>query len=281
MRGGFTFAVVGRDEAATLPHALGRALDAAGARDRTWFVDSGSTDASASIAADLGVEVVPAPVGKGRAMQVALDRAARAHPDGHVVFLDADYEWSERNIPAEVRAGVEATDADLLVGAYDEPARRRVVTPAIYRPFVGALVPEALEPIDVPLSGFRALRPHVAAAAPLPPGYGVETHLNLEAVLGGHRVASWRVGEFRGSLKGYANIDAILCGVADAVLDAAVRHGRLAAEARPAWTAWAAEIRAVIGRQPPPGAPDADFLAELAEAAARPLPAADPTPVAP
>lgn len=269
MEGRFTFAVVGRNEAATLPVALGHALAAAQDGDRVWFVDSGSTDDSARIARGLGAEVVAATEGKGRAMQTAFDRCAG--DDGHLVFLDADYEWSERNIPAEVRAAAVRTDADLVVGTYEEAGRRRVVMPGVYHPFVGALVPEALEHIDIALSGFRAVRPHVLRS-PLPPGYGAETHLNLEATFGGDRVVSTPVGGFRGSLRGYTNIPAILDDVTEAILDGAVRHGRLAAAARPAWDAWADGIRKLVADQPPPGEDDAAFSERLAALAARPLP---------
>lgn len=267
MEGSFTFAVVGRDEAATLPTALGHALDAAQPGDRVWFLDSGSTDDSAAIAADLGAEVVTAPVGKGRAMQAAFDRCH----NGHLVFLDADYQWSERNIPAEIRAEAVRTDADMVVGTYDEAGRRRVVMPGIYHPLVGALAPEALEHIDIALSGFRAVRPHVLRT-PLPPGYGAETHLNLEATFGGDRVISCPVGGFRGSLRGYTNIPAILDDVAAAILDGAIRHGRLAASARPDWECWVDGVRKLVADQPPPGDDDAAFTARLAALAARPLP---------
>ena len=261
MAGEFTFAVVGRNEAATLPTALGCALAAAQPGDRVWFVDSGSTDDSAAVARSLGAEVITAPAGKGRAMQAAFDRCRH----------DADYQWSERNIPAEVRAAAVRTDADMVVGTYDEAGRRRVVMPGVYHPIVGALMPEALPHIDIALSGFRAVRPHVLRS-PLPPGYGAETHLNLEATFGGDRVVSCPVGGFRGSLRGYTNIPAILDDVAEAVLDGAVRHGRLAAAQRPAWDAWIDGVRALVADQPALGEDEAAFTALLADLAARPLP---------
>lgn len=273
MGAGFTFAVVGRNEEATLATALGYALDAAGPDDRVWFVDSASGDGSAAVAEAHGVEVIRAPVGKGRAMQAAFDRQRADRPDDHLVFLDADYEWSERNIPAEVRDAARRSGADLVVGTYGEADRRRVVTPAVYQPFVSALAPEALEHIDIALSGFRAVRPSVLRS-PLPPGYGAETHLNLEAAFGGDRVISCPVGGFRGSLKGYRNIPAILDDVADAILDSAVRHGRLAAQARPAWERWLEPVRALVAAQPGPGVDDERFLVDLAAVAARPLPPA-------
>src|SRR5262245_16389662 len=62
----FTFAVVGHNEAATLPTALEQALDAAEPDDHVWFVDSASDDGSADVARARGAAVVVAPLGKGR-----------------------------------------------------------------------------------------------------------------------------------------------------------------------------------------------------------------------
>lgn len=134
-------------------------------------------------------------------------------------------------------------------------------------------MPEALEHIDIALSGFRAIRPHVLRS-PLPPGYGAETHLNIEAAFGGDRIVSSPVGGFRGSLRGYTNIPAILDDVTAAILDGAIRHGRLDAAARPAWDAWVDGVRALVADQPAPGTDDASFTARLEALATRPLPAA-------
>src|ERR1700722_18546222 len=72
---GFTFAVVGRNEAERLAGIVGLALEAAQPGDRVWFVDSASEDDSIAVARGLGVdEVIEGPEGKGRAMDAALDR---------------------------------------------------------------------------------------------------------------------------------------------------------------------------------------------------------------
>ena len=70
----FTFAVVGHNEAPLLATAVRQAMEAVEPGDGVWFVDSESSDDSAAVARSLGAEVVPAPLGKGRAMAAALIR---------------------------------------------------------------------------------------------------------------------------------------------------------------------------------------------------------------
>ena len=112
MPGGFTFAVIGHNEADRLHVALGQALEAARPGDSVWFVDSASTDGSAARAAELGAEIVDAPLGKGRAMMIAIERCCTPY----VCFVDGDLESSDCNVPAALRDGVVASEADLVVG---------------------------------------------------------------------------------------------------------------------------------------------------------------------
>ena len=115
---------------------VGQAIEAAGDGDRVIFVDSGSSDGSADTAASLGVEVVSAPVGKGRAVAAALE-----HCDGGAICLvDADIEASESNIPAALAARYAEGDADMVVAAFDWRERGPLVmTRAVYQPLVEAM----------------------------------------------------------------------------------------------------------------------------------------------
>lgn len=266
----FTFAVIGHDEGSTLRHVLDQVEAAARLGDRVWFVDSASTDDSTSIAQATGVEVLAAPLGKGRAVQAALDRCH----EGVLCLVDADIQHSERNIPMRLREAMEHDDVDLLLGDYEQPARRRVVTRAIYRPLVAELFP-GLAALDLhrPLSGFRALRAGIGLA-PVPAGYGVETHLNIQVHLMGGRIGTCELGLYEGPLRGYVHAPAMAADVAAAILDLATEHGRVDPEARPAWDAWVDDIIDLVRTQPPPGAVDHAFLARLTELATRPLPAA-------
>jgi glycosyltransferase involved in cell wall biosynthesis len=264
----FTFAVVGHDEVETLPYAIEMAKGAAEPGDAVWFVDSASTDRSAEVARSLGVDVVSAPLGKGRAMQVAMDRCR----DGYICFVDADYERSEFNIPAKLREVADSGAYDMVVGAFHEPTRRRTLTPALYVPLLRYLFPEVETAAElVPLSGFRVVRVGFDVGR-LPAGYGVEAYLNIETTLRAGRVLVCPVGWFQGDLRGYSNVVEVGRDVCDAILElAAVRH-RIDREDRPAWDAWVNAILDVIGSQPPVGAPDAEFMTRLRHLAQSPMP---------
>src|ERR1700736_4489236 len=133
----FTFAVVGRNEAQTLGGVIQAARQAACAGDSVWFVNSGSSDGSAAIARRLGVEVIEAPAGKGRAIASALGRCETRY----LCLLDADWvEW-EINIPLELRAATLQGGAEMVVGSCTD-GRRRVTAPMLYWPLVDALFPD-------------------------------------------------------------------------------------------------------------------------------------------
>src|SRR5262245_35701442 len=221
----FTFAVVGHNEAATLPTALEHAFEAAEPDDHVWFVDSASDDGSADVARAQGAAVVVAPLGKGRAMATAISRC----DDDFICFMDADMLETEHNIARLLREGAVASDVDMLIGAFDEPDRRVSTTRAIYRPLTGALFPEVLdEDIVVPFSGFRVLRTGLSLGT-IPDGYGVESYLNVHLTMSACRIASRSVGWFRGNLRDYQRSPVIATDVAATLLDLAEARGRLTA----------------------------------------------------
>jgi hypothetical protein len=264
----FTIAVVGHNEAPTVDIALSFAFAAAKPGDSVWFVDSASTDGSPEIAESLGAHVVSAPLGKGHAVASALAQCQ----DAYFCFFDADLKEAESDFTTRLRDTAVTNELDMVVGSYREPNRRLSVTPAVYVPLVGALFPEALaQDIAVPLSGFRVLRTGLELGV-IPPGFGLETHLNLQMHLLGARVATCDVGSFVGNLRGYSNIAQISADVAAAVLDLAEAHGRLDPACRPLWDGWVADAVELFRDQPPPGADDAEYLRELTRLAARPLP---------
>lgn len=261
--------MLGHDEAGTLARVLEQALAAAGPGDQVWFVDSASNDDSARIAAALGVEVVGAPLGKGRAIATALERCR----GGYLCLADADLVHSSANIPLRLREAAVASDAEMVVGEVDLlPTQRRSVTPAIYHPLVAALFPEAHGlGIDKPLSGFRVLRAETDVGA-LPPGFGVETHLNVHLATTGRAIARCPLGEYRGRLRGAMHVASIGADVARAILDLAELHGRIDRPARRRWDDWVEAVLAVIRQQPPDGDDDGGFARRLDTAVARPLP---------
>jgi glucosyl-3-phosphoglycerate synthase len=264
----FTFAVVGHNEEATLPLALSMAHGAAEPGDTVLLVDSASTDGSAELACRLGAQVLHAPIGKGRAMQAALD----ACTNDFICYLDADYEHSEHNIPSRLRQAATGDEFDMVVGSYSEPARRRCLTPYLYVPLLTYLFPEIVTHAErVPLSGFRVLRTSFDIGR-FPPGYGVETYLNIEAEMRGGRTTVCQVGTFQGKLRNYVNIVDIGRDMTTTILDRAVAHGRMAPERRGQFQAWIDAILDTISRQPFPGEPDADWVVQMKSVADRPLP---------
>jgi glucosyl-3-phosphoglycerate synthase len=266
----FTFAVVGHNEATSLRYALEQALAAALPGEEVWFVDSGSTDDSVELARSLPVRVLEAPIGKGRAVAAVLERCT----SGYLCLLDADLTASEVNIPVALRDAAARSAVDMLVGEFDWPERRRSVVPGIYVPLVGRLFPEVLRQVPYrPTSGFRVLNAELDLGT-LPPGYGLETHLNIVTTLSGATIATAPLGPITGPVPSLDHMPQLGCDVATAALDLAVAAGRLDPANRSVWEQWVEAVLEVIARQPPVGRPDHRFQRELALAIAQPLPAA-------
>jgi glucosyl-3-phosphoglycerate synthase len=268
----FTFAVVGRNEAETLHIFLDQALEAAGPDDRVWFIDGDSSDDSAERAAAMGAEVIAAPVGKGRAMQRAIELCG----SGYICFGDADLMWSEHNICSVLKQAAIDTDADMVIGHGQHPVRVRSVNPGIWIPIAGHFFPELLDAFSpFPVSGYRVFRAeHVHG--PLPPGYGIETHLNLLFAFDGRSIVEQDFGSYEGPLRGYRNIPLMCEEVADATLDCAERQGLLDPEMRPLWDEWVEEVLEVIRTKPGDDGPPDGYAERLAAVSARPLPPAHP-----
>ena len=263
-----TFAVVGHNEAATLSNVTWQAMEAAGPGDRVWFVDSASSDGSAEIAARLGAEVIPAPLGKGRAVAEALARCETSH----ICFLDGDLVSSSENIPRILRQASTENDAHMVVADFSWPEKKRFAGAVIgiYRPLVSKLFPEALDRFGgMPFSGFRMLRSDLPLGS-LPSGFGLETYLNVLCTVRGLRTEVVDVGVFNGPVRTKPELG---LEVAQVLLDVAIAHGRLDRLLRPEWDAWVAAAMEVLRTQPGPDEAPGDYAARLAAVASRPTPA--------
>lgn len=263
-----TFAVLGHNEVELLATAVGQAREALEPGDSLWFVDGQSSDGSAELAASLGAEIVEAPLGKGRAVALAIGRCETPY----VCLLDADIEHSTKNIPLTLAQALEEEPADMLVGEYEWPGRRVWHSMrAVYGTLVPALFPETLERVGrMPYSGFRLLRADLPLGA-IPEGFGLESHLNVLSGALDWRVRPVDIGLYTGPTRRKPELGR---EVGEAVLDVAVAHGRLDPALRPQWDAWLADLMAVLLAQPPIGAPQDGYQDRLAAAAARPLPPA-------
>jgi glucosyl-3-phosphoglycerate synthase len=263
-----TFAVVGHNEGRRLARSVGQALEAARPEDAVVYVDSASTDDSARVAAELGLEVVIAPLGKGRALAAALEHCSTPL----ICFVDGDISWSTGNVPLVLRRAYEREPADMLVADFDWPSKGIFHgTRGVYEPFVAALFPEAVGRYGrFILSGFRLLRTDLPLGR-LPDEFAVETYLNVLFAVRGWSTRTVEVGIVEGPVRSKEGLGAQM-GVA--LLDIAVAEGRLDPACRPLWEEWVAEFNEFTRTRPGPGEPLGTYPRRLAECAARPLPPA-------
>lgn len=266
-----TFAIVAHDEEESVAAVVRQARDALCDGDRLVVADSASTDGTAAVARAAGADVLPAPLGKGAAMEAA----GRAAGTPWVCFLDGDMVAAGRNIAAELRRATASAPADvaMVVGDFTDPEPKPILsnTVAVYEPLVRALAPEADGTFGAhPLSGFRCVRRELAADG-LPPDFAVEAHLNLTVALSGRRHVVTGIGKYRQRFryKPYMGRE-----IARGVLDAAVAYGRLAADRRPDWEAWVEDVVAVVAGYRGHLAERPAYLERLGRVAARPLPPA-------
>lgn len=175
--------ITARNESGRIAETL-RAVGALGV-DEVIVVDDGSTDGTAGEAAVAGARVLvaPAPLGKGGALEGALDRLP---PADRYLLLDGDL----GETAAEGARLLDAlrTGADLAVGVL--PADRTGGGFGLVKRF-SALVIRRLSgfrPAE-PLSGQRAMTHEVLEAVrPLAEGFGLETAMTVDAVRMGFRV---------------------------------------------------------------------------------------------
>ena len=267
-RGPITFAVLGHNEVDLLATAVGQAREALEPGDRLWFVDGASTDGSAELAASLGAEVVEAPLGKGRAAAGAIERCQTPY----ICLLDGDIEESERNIPLTLARALAGEPADMLVGEYTWPGRRVFHSMRyVYGRLVDALFPDSVEPVGVmPYSGFRLLRTDLHFGA-IPPGFGLETYMNLMTVVRGWSSRPVDIGVYHGPVR---RKPALGREVGLVILDVAEASGRLDTELRPQWDDWLGRLADMLEEQPGANERVEEYLERLEAVAARPLPPA-------
>jgi hypothetical protein len=191
----------------------------------------------------------------------------------YICFIDADIYGSSRNIPAVLGEAVRRSRPDMVVGEFqDEQGGVPSVTLGVYEPLVRALFPEAADKYaKKPLSGFRALRTGQALGQ-LPPGFGVEAHLNIASALRpGARIETVDLGLYRGRFLYKPRMGE---AVGRAILDLAQAHGRLQPGLRAPWDAWLATVTDHIATYTGDVVSREAFRASLLELTARALPSA-------
>ncbi|HEX6208382.1 MAG TPA: glycosyltransferase family 2 protein [Actinomycetota bacterium] len=154
--------------------------------DEIVVVDDGSRDGTAAeaLAAGARVLVAPRPMGKGEALEAALDRAPAADV---YLFLDGDL-GATASAAVPLLELVRDGKADLAIAELPrQPGHGgfRVVkrlSARLIRSLSGFRARE-------PMSGQRAMtREVLEAVRPLAPGFGVETAMTIDAVRAGFRV---------------------------------------------------------------------------------------------
>ena len=176
--------VVAHNEGETIAATVA-SLRTLGGLQEILVVDDGSTDATALEAAAAGVRVLVAPenLGKGSALERALERL----PDRPAYLLvDADVgdTASEAAVLLEPVLGGEL---DLAIGRLPRlPGGGFGLVKRLARWCIRRSC--GFDPQE-PLSGQRAVAGHVLAASrPLAPGFGLETAMTIDAVRLGFRV---------------------------------------------------------------------------------------------
>ncbi|MQA98240.1 MAG: glycosyltransferase [Streptosporangiales bacterium] len=264
-----TFAIAAHNEAECVEGVIGQAQEAAERGDRVLLVDSASTDDTADRARKLGVEVIDGPLGKGAAMAAGAARVTTPW----LCFLDGDMVEPHLNIPSVLRAAAARAGDDTItvIGDFDDPPPQPVLgnTWAVYEPPVRALFPEAADRFGShPLSGFRVIRPEIAAG--MPADFGAEAYLNLRAATSGRPWDIVHIGTYKQRFRYHGA--AMGREVAAAIFDLAVTHGRLTPADRPAWESWVERIVTEIAIYHGDHNDRAAWLTRVTELATTPLP---------
>jgi glycosyltransferase involved in cell wall biosynthesis len=154
--------------------------------DRVVVVDDGSTDGTAAAATSAGASVLSLTrrVGKGGAVEAALDRFAMA---GFYVLVDADVGASAGGV-APLLDVAQRGRSDLAIGRLPPQGAGGF---GIVKSMARRLIALASGfSASEPLSGQRAVRGDVLRACrPLAAGFGIEVAMTIDAVRLGARVA--------------------------------------------------------------------------------------------
>jgi glucosyl-3-phosphoglycerate synthase len=221
----------------------GELMDAVPLVDELVVMDSGSSDATAAVAAEAGARVVHRDAvlpgmgslpGKGEVLWKSL-----AVTDGDlVVFVDADLtDFRAHFVPALLGPLLADPGVQLTKAIYDRPLSTESgispsgggrVTELVARPLLNLHWPE-LAGVVQPLSGEYAARRELLDSVPFASGYGVDVGLLLDAFerCGLDAIAQVDLGRRSHSHQSDAGLGRMASAIWQTVLDRLSRHGRL------------------------------------------------------
>lgn len=185
MSGGFLALITARNEADRIAATL-EAVRAIPEVEDVVVVDDGSADGTAAEAAAAGARVLIAPrsLGKGNALEAALERL---EPADAYLLVDADVGASAKEASAlvdEVRSG----RADMAIGVLPRNPRHGGFR-LVKRLSASLILALAGFRAQEPMSGQRALTRRVLwAVRPLARGFGLETAMTIDAARFGFRI---------------------------------------------------------------------------------------------
>ncbi|MGE5422785.1 MAG: glycosyltransferase family 2 protein [Ignavibacteriales bacterium] len=152
--------------------------------DMIRVVNDGSSDRTAEVALQAGVELIDLKtnVGKGEALNIA----SKDVPADVVVFLDADLGKTAAEGEKIIRPIIDG-EADLCIGKFPPPLKKGGFG-FVKRLAAWGIRKEGLEVLE-PLSGQRAMKVEVLKKVlPFHSGFGIEVGMTIRALRNGYRV---------------------------------------------------------------------------------------------
>jgi glucosyl-3-phosphoglycerate synthase len=155
-----------------------------GVVDEVVVVDDGSSDGTASAAAEAGAVVARADdvlpgEGRGTGKGEALWKSLAVATGDVIVFCDADLQDFDPAFVTGLLAPLDDPDVCFVKGLYERPVGGGRVTELVARPAIGLFFPE-LRAIRQPLGGEFAARREVLEQVPFVQGYGVDLALLVD-----------------------------------------------------------------------------------------------------
>ncbi len=186
-------------------------------------VDDGSIDGTPELAAAAGARILTSTMlGKG----VSMEDGMRAARNEILVYLDGDLSHLCKDLIDRLTAPLFSDTADLVKASFSRTGGRVTVLTA--KPLLRTFFPE-LAHFEQPLGGIIAVRRGLLRRLRFENDYGVDVALLIDAAVVGARIAEVDVGHIEHDSHPLEVLGDMATQVVRALLDRAVRYGRLTA----------------------------------------------------